>query len=58
MALEVKFAATVSDRYTRHLRWLAERVGADLADAAVITTGPAVSGQIADLGHCRHGAGS
>ena len=40
VALEVKLSATVSDRDTRHLRWLAERIGSDLADAAVITTGP------------------
>ena len=40
VALEVKLAATVSDHDTRHLRWLAERIGPDLADAAVITTGP------------------
>ena len=38
--LVVKLAATASDRDTRHLRWLAERVGLDLADSAVITTGP------------------
>lgn len=40
VALEVKLAATVSDRDTRHLHWLAERIGPDLADAAVVTTGP------------------
>lgn len=40
VALEVKLAATVSDRDTRHLRWLAERIGPDLADSAVVTTGP------------------
>ena len=40
VALELKLAATVSDHDTRHLRWLAERIGPDLADAAVITTGP------------------
>ncbi len=40
VALEVKLAQTVSDRDTRHLRWLAERIGPTLADAAVITTGP------------------
>lgn len=39
-ALEVKLSASVSDRDTRHLRWLAERIGPDLADAAVVTTGP------------------
>ena len=40
VALEVKLTATVTDRDTRHLHWLAERIGPDLADAAVITTGP------------------
>ena len=40
VALEVKLAATVSDQDTQHLRWLAERIGPDLADAAVVTTGP------------------
>ena len=40
VALEVKLAATVSSRDCRHLRWLADRIGPGLADAAVITTGP------------------
>ncbi len=40
VALEVKLAATVRENDVRHLRWLAERIGPDLADAAVITTGP------------------
>lgn len=39
VALEVKLARTASDNDTRHLRWLAERIGSTLADAAVITTG-------------------
>ncbi|MCY3538922.1 MAG: DUF4143 domain-containing protein [bacterium] len=39
VALEAKLAATVSGRDTRHLRWLAERIGPEMADAAVITTG-------------------
>ena len=39
VALEVKLSATVDDADTRHLRWLAERLGPDLLDAAVITTG-------------------
>jgi len=38
-ALEVKLSATVKDRDVRHLAWLAERLGGDLLDAAVITTG-------------------
>ena len=40
VALEVKLTRTASDGDTRHLRWLAERIGPTLADAAVITTGP------------------
>jgi predicted AAA+ superfamily ATPase len=40
VALEVKLARSVDDNDVRHLRWLAERIGPDLLDAAVITTGP------------------
>ena len=39
VALEVKLSALVGSEDVRHLRWLAERMGADLLDAAVITTG-------------------
>ena len=39
VALEVKLSATVEDGDTRHLAWLADRIGPDLLDAAVITTG-------------------
>ena len=39
VALEVKTAAHVSRRDTRHLRWLADRVGPALLDAAVVCTG-------------------
>ena len=39
IALEVKLSSTVADRDVRHLRWLSERIGSDLLDAAVITTG-------------------
>ncbi len=39
VALEVKLSTTVSDRDVRHLHWLAGRIGPDLLDAAVITTG-------------------
>lgn len=41
VALEVKLAASVEDRDVAHLRWLHERLGSDLLDAAVITTGTA-----------------
>ena len=40
LALEVKLASTVNDRDLRHLRWLANSIGPELLDAAVITTGP------------------
>lgn len=39
VALEVKLSATVSDADVRHLQWLRERIGDDLLDAAVVTTG-------------------
>ena len=40
VALEVKLAASVRDDDVRHLQWLAQAIGDDLLDAAVITTGP------------------
>lgn len=40
LAIEVKLAAVPGDRDVRHLHWLAGRVGDDLLDAVVITTGP------------------
>jgi len=39
VALEVKPTATVVDDDVRHLRWLADRIGDNLLDAAVISTG-------------------
>jgi predicted AAA+ superfamily ATPase len=39
LALEVKLSPTVSDADVRHLLWLREKLGADLVDAAVLTTG-------------------
>ena len=39
IALETKLAASVSDADVMHLHWLKERIGDDLLDAAVITTG-------------------
>jgi uncharacterized protein len=35
----VKLVQTVGDDDVRHLHWLAGELGADLLDAAVITTG-------------------
>ncbi|MHB8340252.1 MAG: ATP-binding protein [Mycobacteriales bacterium] len=40
VALEVKLSRTVDARDLRHLSWLANTIGEDLLDAAVITTGP------------------
>lgn len=40
LAVEVKLAATVEDRDTAHLRWLADHLGTDLLDAIIINTGP------------------
>ena len=39
VALEVKLSALIDDSDVRHLHWLAERIGPNLLDAAVITTG-------------------
>ncbi len=39
VALEVKLSATIDDHDTRHLKWLADTIGPDLLDAAIITTG-------------------
>jgi predicted AAA+ superfamily ATPase len=40
LAIEVKLATVPSDRDVRHLHWLAKRIGSDLLDAVVITSGP------------------
>jgi predicted AAA+ superfamily ATPase len=39
VAIEVKLAPMVTDADVAHLRWLRDRIGADLIDAIVITTG-------------------
>lgn len=39
VAIEVKLARDIDDRDVRHLRWLADRLGDELLDAIVITTG-------------------
>jgi len=39
LALEVKLARNVDDKDVRHLSWLAGRIGSDLLDAVVVTTG-------------------
>ncbi len=39
LAIEVKLTASVRDADVRHLLWLRDRLGADLVDAIVVTTG-------------------
>jgi uncharacterized protein len=39
VAIEVKLAGTVVDADVRHLRWLKDRLGPELVDAVVVTTG-------------------
>ncbi|HEX9887064.1 MAG TPA: DUF4143 domain-containing protein [Longimicrobiales bacterium] len=41
IAIEVKLSGTVSDDDVKHLVWLRDRMGRDLLDAIVVTTGPA-----------------
>ncbi|MBJ7519371.1 MAG: ATP-binding protein [Solirubrobacteraceae bacterium] len=40
VAIEVKLARTVDDGDVRHLRWLRQRLGDELLDEVVLTTGP------------------
>ncbi len=40
LAIEVKLGGVVDDRDCRHLHWLGEKIGADLLDKVVLTTGP------------------
>lgn len=39
IAIEVKMAQTIGDHDVRHLRWIHDRLGDQLADALIITTG-------------------
>lgn len=39
VAIEVKLVRTIRDRDLRHLHWLSEKIGAELLDAIVVTTG-------------------
>ena len=41
LAIEVKLAQVADDDDVKHLRWLEQRIGGDLLDAVVVTTGPA-----------------
>ena len=40
VAIEVKLKRTIADGDLRHLKWLGERIGDELLDAVVITSGP------------------
>lgn len=40
LAMEIKVGRAVADDELRHLHWLKEKLGPDLLDAMVITTGP------------------
>lgn len=40
VAIEVKLARTITDHDVKHLLWLRDRLGDDLLDAVIITTGP------------------
>ena len=40
VAVEVKLSGSVGDRDVRHLLWLRDKLGEDLLDAVVVTTGP------------------
>jgi uncharacterized protein len=40
VAIEAKLARAVTDEHVRHLLWLRDRLGDDLLDAVVVTTGP------------------
>ncbi len=39
VGIEVKLAQVITDDHVRHLAWLSDRLGADLLDAVVISTG-------------------
>jgi hypothetical protein len=41
LAIEVKLARTVDDRDARHLAWLSKKIGDQLLDSVIVTTGPA-----------------
>jgi uncharacterized protein len=39
VAIEVKFGKVIDDHDVQHLHWLRERIGHDLLDAIVVTSG-------------------
>lgn len=40
VAIEVKLSGEILDKDTKHLAWLRERIGDDLLDSMIVTTGP------------------
>lgn len=40
LAIEVKLSTTITDRDVRHLHWLRDKIGSQLIDAIVVSTGP------------------
>lgn len=48
VAIEVKLARDVADRHVKHLRWLREKLGDQLLDQVLITTGPSAYRREAD----------
>ena len=40
VALEIKLSGTVEESDVEHLLWLEDRVGDNLLDAVIVTTGP------------------
>ncbi len=40
LAIEVKLSSTIADQDTKHLHWLADRLGERLLDTIIINTGP------------------
>ncbi len=56
VALGVKLAATVADRDTRHLHWLARQMGTDLLDALIITPARRPTGDPTGSAWCRSGS--
>jgi uncharacterized protein len=40
LAIEVKLSRAVDDEHVRNLVWLREKIGPDLLDTTVVTTGP------------------
>lgn len=50
IAIEVKMAQSINDHDVRHLRWLQDRLGDQLADALILTTGPDAYRRKDDIG--------